>query len=317
MKQKNRQDENFTQTLERLRDPGASLTAAAIRNLSNLSAAEIEQLAVAWPDYAVARRRQLARQLVDLSEADFNVNFEGVFAIALEDTDEEVRITAIEGMWENQSVAYMDHLLHMVNGDPAAEARAAAAIDLGRFILMGELEQFPLEAAKRAQAALAGTLERADEHRDVRRRALEAIANCGHPGVPGWIEEAYADPVVEVRASALFAMGRSYDLRWRPIVLDELESDEPPILYEAARAAGELELQDAVSALGDLLLSDDRELQEVAVWALGQIGGPEATDLLEAALETAPDDDFIESIEDALNEASLFSEDLRFDRLDF
>lgn len=311
------QHRDMTTVLENLQEVNESLTADMIASLSNLSEAEQTQLATGWPELPLERRRELINQLVRIGEKNFEVNFERVYTIALEDRDEKVRIAAIEGMWENQTVIYMDYLLNMVTTDPVPEVRAAAIIDLGRFILLGELEEFPEAAAMRAQEVLVDILKREDENRQVRRRALESIANCGHPGVSGWIEEAYAEPAAEIRASAIFAMGRSCDLRWRPIILDELESDDPMILYESARAAGELELQDAIPSLSDLLLHEDRELQEIAVWALGQIGGPVATDLLEEALDRAPDEDFIESIEDALGEASLFSEDLRFDQLDY
>ena len=50
-----------------------------------------------------------------------------------------------------------------------------------------------------------------------------------------------------------------------------------------ARAAGELELRDAVRHLGNLLVHEDREVQEMAVWALGEIGGKDARRLLEDA----------------------------------
>ncbi|MEK9165124.1 MAG: HEAT repeat domain-containing protein, partial [Chloroflexota bacterium] len=70
------------------------------------------------------------------------------------------------------------------------------------------------------------------------------------------------------------------------------------------RAAGELQLEEALPPLGDLLDDDDREVQEAGIRALGELGGREAERLLERRLETA-DEELAELIEDALAEAEF------------
>ncbi len=304
-------------TLEVLRDPAAEFTLAMVRSFSDLSPQHLAQLTEDWPHYPTERRRAIVRHLVEVGESNFTMDFEAVHVLALADEDKEVRIAAIEGMWENTSVSHMQRLLALVNTDPAAEVRAAAALALGRFVLSGELGEFPEDRAVQVQDVLLDILHRDDEHLDVRRRALEAISNCSREGVAGWIEDAYAASAIEMRISALFAMGRSCDVRWKPIILEELQSDEPPILYEAARAAGELELREAVPDLADLLVCQDRELQEMAVWALGEIGGDAAIALLQGAAEDAPDEAFAEAIEDALGMANLQKNIIPFDLFDF
>jgi HEAT repeat protein len=308
---------DFSQTVNLLGNPQEPLTASLIYSLSHLSLDELAMLAKAWPAYPVERRRQLIRRLGETSEANFEVNFEAVHELALEDADGEVRTAAIEGMWENESVSHMRRLTTMASSDAVASVRAAAASALGRFVLLGELGKFPTEAAALAQDTVLAILRRHDEHPDVRRRSLESISNCGREGVSELIEEAYYGSSIEMRASAIFAMGRSCDPRWGAIILEELEGDEPTLLYEAARAAGELEIREAVYRLGDLLEYDDREVQEMAVWALGEVGGDEACDLLEAAAENAPDDGFAEAVEEALEAARLAGEDIRFDLFNF
>lgn len=308
---------DFEQTTRILSDPDEPLTAAVIYSLSNISEDDFAQLALGWTSYPVERRRQLIRRLGELSEVNFEVNFDAVNLLALEDPDWEVRVAAIEGLWENESVSLMRHLIALSTSDPITEVRAAAVSALGRFILLGELGKFPEAEATLAQDAALDLLNQADEHIDVRRRALEAIANCGREGLSELIEEAYMEPSLKMRASALFAMGRSCDTRWRSIILDELEGDEPELLYEAARAAGELELSAAVGRLARLLTHEDREVQEMAVWALGEIGNPRARRLLEDAAETAPDEAFAEAVEEALENAYLVSDGLRFEMFDF
>ncbi len=56
-------------------------------------------------------------------------------------------------------------------------------------------------------------------------------------------------------------MGRTCDEKWEDTLLEELDSDDNEIVYEAVRACGEIGLSSSVSQLGQLLLGDDREIQ--------------------------------------------------------
>ncbi len=87
-----------------------------------------------------------------------------------------------------------------------------------------------------------------------------------------------------------------------------LQSDDPEMRYEAARAAGELMIEDAIKHLRKLVLDDDREVKEVAIWSLGEIGGSEATRILQRLAndaENSDDEELIEAIEDALGSATM------------
>jgi HEAT repeat protein len=78
--------------------------------------------------------------------------------------------------------------------------------------------------------------------------------------------------------------------------------------YEAARAAGELELISAVPLLVRLAAREDPEIQDVAIWSLGEIGSREALRVLERLAERAYESGnalLIEAIDDAIANASL------------
>jgi len=107
-----------------------------------------------------------------------------------------------------------------------------------------------------------------------------------------------------MRISAVFAMGRSVDKVWSDAVLKELSSTNPAMRYEAARACGELEVNDAVPALVQLIADPDREVQAAAIAALGQIGGPRARRALERCLRSA-DEVVSMAAEDALGDLEL------------
>jgi hypothetical protein len=114
-----------------------------------------------------------------------------------------------------------------------------------------------------------------------------------------------------MRLSAIVGMGRSCDVRWQNIILTELQSDSTAMRYEAALAAGEMMLRPAVPVLAQLLEDADPEVREATVWALGQIGGQRAKDLLLNAYDDA-DEYMAGAIEDALAEQALLEGELDF-----
>jgi HEAT repeat protein len=115
---------------------------------------------------------------------------------------------------------------------------------------------------------------------EVRRRALESIAYVSNENIPPIIQEAYAHTEELMRISAVFAMGRSADKRWAKVVVKELNNPSPEMRYEAARACGELRLHQAVRDLVELVEDVDAEVQQAALWSLGQIGGDLARKIL-------------------------------------
>jgi HEAT repeat protein len=244
--------------------------------------------------------------LVEIAEASFEVDFNAVFRFCLKDEDEKVRGMAIEGLWEDEDVSLIDPLINMMREDPSIQVRAKAATSLGRFVLLGELREIDTEKAAVVSEALLGVILSPNEDVEVRRRAVESIAYLSDERVREIIEAAYYDDDERMRVSAVFAMGRSADPLWSSIVLRELESPYPEMRYEAARACGELEISDAVPILANLVEDQDREVQEAAIWALGNIGGNEARRILESCYVTG--DDFLrEAVEEALDQLELLS----------
>lgn len=284
-------------------------SAALYYGLSGLTADEVGQLTPVWEALDVERRRALMRRLADLSETNFELDYEPVsFFLGLEDEDPEVREAAINLLWTNETPAFMARLSELAQWDEAAVVRAAALNALGNFIFMGEMGGLPPAAYYQLQDTVVGIYSNETEEVEVRRRALEAIASSSHEIVNEAIDEAYHSDDQRMRISAVFAMGRAYEQRWRDAVLRELRSDDAEMRYEAARASGELELEEAVPYLIALASEDDREIKESAIWALGEIGGDRALAALTALAqeaEEAGDDSLLEAIEDAIGSATL------------
>jgi HEAT repeat protein len=115
------------------------------------------------------------------------------------------------------------------------------------------------------------------------------------------VEEAYASGDAFLVQSSLLAMGRSVNAAWGPRVLAELHNPSPALRAEAVRAAGELELHDAISDLIELTEDVDREVRRAAIWSLAQLGGGRAAGVLTNLLETTEDESEIALLEDALD----------------
>ena len=281
---------------------------ALLHGLSGLVADDLSKISPVWAALPPNYRRTVMRDLIKFSELNIEMDYRTFGIAGMDDPDPGVREAAIELLWEDESLEVMTLLIKVVRHDIEPEVRAAAATGLGRYILLGELGDLPEDETAHAQTAVITMLQDPNESVAAQRRALEAIANSSHPIVKTAIDEAYHGTNHEMRVSAVFAMGRSCDSRWHDIVLEEVESTDPELCFEAVRAAGELEIVEAVPKLGRLVLDDDREIVEAAVWSLGEIGGKESVRILEALAEKAEeeeDEGLIDAVEDALGNATL------------
>jgi len=278
---------DLKKVLHALGDEDRPISHQLLRNLSELSPAELTQFREAWPRYSAARRRALMQALVTMAEEHSQFNYNAIFAWALDDADARVRVLAIEGLWEDQNVAHLPRFLHFLVHDEDVDVRAAAALAVGRYLYWAETHEIPERYAAQAAEALWDVYHDPREHVHVRRRALEGLGSSSHPGVARIIESAQYDEDPFMRSSALYAMGRSADVRWIPHLLPHLESETPALRMEAARALGELEAKAAVNPMIRMLDDEtDMEVRFAILEALGQIGGEKAKQALELAAES-------------------------------
>jgi HEAT repeat protein len=296
------------QALEVLLNLDVPLSAKMLYNLSDLEGADRDRLYQEWGTIPLERRRKLLHRVAEVSETNFDMDFSALTRLALTDLDAELREAAVEASWTDESPEMLNRLLPMASIDLSVSVRAAATSALGRFIELGEHGKFDRQLARQAEN-LAIRLYRSEKNDiEIRRRALEALSNCSRPEVLPMIEEAYRHNDSRMQASAVYAMGRTCDERWESTVMKELGSRDALMRYEATRAAGELTLENALPYLAQSLDEPDREIMEMTVWALGEIGGGEAQRLLRQKADEAEkdgDEELSEAIEEALASASV------------
>ena len=294
---------DFDKALDNLRQD-LPLSYEVLANLSAPTREEKELFASCFCLMVAERRREIVTRMVAHAQESFELDYRDLFRHCLSDADAVVRRQAIEGLWEDERVDLVRPLLKLLTEDPDIGVRAAAATGLGHFLYLAEFEFIHERHGRRIREALARVIANDQEHVEVVRRAVEAVASFNDDAVRRIIGWAYDHDEPLMRISAVFAMGRSSDQVWSETVLQELEDSSSEMRFEAARAAGELQLRRAVPQLSRMAVGRDREVQSMAIWALGQIGGRNARDLL-GHLAAGDDEAVAVVAEKALDEINL------------
>jgi len=299
------------QTIAKLSKPDKPLLNSWLADLSSLNSAELKLFERAWADIKPKRRGEIMYRLVELAEDNFELDFDSIFKGRLKDQDAEVRSKAIEGLWESEEASLIDPLIDLLEQDNSEKVQEAAATALGKFALLAELEKLrPSHKAKISRSLLAAINDKS-KPLEVKRRALEAAAPLTLPQMKKAIAEAYQSGNNQLKISALFAMGKSCNPSWLPILLKELASADAEIRYEAAGACGELGEEEAASYLTELVHDPDIDVRLAAIHALGKIGGPEAKGCLEKCLG-GPNEVIQQAAEQALRQLEAEEEPLFF-----
>ena len=297
--------------LKELADPAEPLVVSKLTELSAMGPEEASSFLNTWLEMAPDRRQRLLQALGDLAEDNVELNFDAVFFIALGDSEAEVRRGAVAALWEHEGRDLIDPLVGLLQSDPEAGVRAAAALALGRFVLQAEFDTLRAADAERVEQALRRTVDDLAEVVEVRGRALESLGASSGPGVSDRIQGAFESAERRLRLSAVHAMGRSCDAEWLPALIAELESDDPETRFEAATACGVIAEGEATQHLALLLHDDDHEVRLAAIASLGQIGGPQAKASLEELVEEG-DEGIREAALAALAEADFVEDPINF-----
>jgi len=276
----------FGQIIAELADDDKPLLNASLAYLSDLSRQQLSLLESTWGNIDLKRRRQIMHRLVDLAEDDVSLNFEAIFKYLLNDKDDEIRSTAIEGLWENEETSLIESLINLMERDSSEIVQVAAALALDRFATLAEHRKIAAVYRQRLSHSLLSVFTDDNKPIEVRRRALEAAASMSLMKIKQAIAAAYRDNNPTLKASAIYSMGRNCDPYWLPILTAELNSCDAELRYEAAVACGELGEEEAVPALILLTEDSDTDVQLAAIQALGKIGGSEAKECLEKCLES-------------------------------
>ena len=288
-----------------LGDESGPVKRSGLLQLSSLTREDAHDFRRLWRGVGKERRREVLAALLELSEDNLELDFSAIFRACLSDECELVREQATRGLLETDDRAIIRPLIGLLKDDPAAKVREAAAITLSQFTDLAQQGKLMSRDEARIKDALLEVIARGDEEPGVYRRAIEAVGSFDTPETSAIVREAYESDNSRMRQSAIYAMGRSSNSEWLPIVLGELNAVDPGIRYEAANACGLLGGESTIPRIAALIGDEDIEVQCAAAIALGNIGGPTAKLALRRAIEIG---------DDALTEAAAEAlENLEFD----
>lgn len=286
--------------------------------LSDMQDEELAAFVAGWTAVPDERRQVIVRHLADISEDNFVVDFAPVFMHNFQDPLPEVRMAALDGLWDSTDLRLIPSITALMQQDPIEEVRAAAAGALGHYVLLAEWGQIPVRILPDLIDTLLAEYDKEETAVSIRRVLLEGLGAAHHPRVNTLIEEAYENGDQLMQMNAVFAMGNTADRRWTVAVLGEMDSPYEDMRAEAARAAGTIGNSDFVPKLADLAYDEDLSVRLAAVTSLGQIGGDEVQRILANMLddpEVEEIDEVFEAVEEAMEESAMMAGD--FDFVDF
>jgi len=297
---------SFAERVAQLDTMEKAPTRLDLKLLANLGPESVYIFWEQWQRFSLDRRRHIMRLLAELAEEQIQLDYRPVFRACLADQDAQIRVLAIEGLWEDDHEQMMDRLIQMLH-DPAGEVRAAALLSLARFAYRAEIGDLSLSAGQRLHDVLVEAATDPDQPFEVRRRAIEALGYFAESSAAQeLVDRAYNTDDIYMRESAVLAMGRSMQRQWFPYILRELQSPSPSLRYEAARAVGEIgeDGRELLPALLPLVDDEDTEIALAAIWALGQVGGADARRILQR-IARSRDEVRAQVAQDALAELDL------------
>jgi HEAT repeat protein len=301
----------FDSDLADLADASKRLSSTQLTSLSDLEPEDAADLAAAWREIETNRRFSIVTELAELAQDNVELNFDAVYKVALGDEEAAVRAAALRGLFEYEGRDLIPVLADVLRDDPEADVRREAAVALGRYALAAELEQLPQIDGAAVREVLIESAEDLEEDERVRARAIEALGAISGEETENLIESVYEEDSVWLKVGAVDAMGRSCNPSWLPLVMREMESMAPEMRHAAAYAAGEIGEEEAVPQLKRIAVDDpDKDVQLVAVRAIGEIGGDQAKVALQAILYEG-DDSLQEAVEEAMSEIAFNDDPLQ------
>jgi HEAT repeat protein len=295
------------QILEHLVNEDEQPSTQVLAGLSDLNQSDLEIVRQTWKKIPLLSRRSLIDNLGKIADDDIMLSYEAINRFAIEDADHEVRSTAIRNLWESEDHHLIPNLIHALTSDESPDVRAAAAKALGPFILLGESDRFPRKMLELAENALISSFRKEDQQAII-SNCLQSLGYSSNDQIRELILEAYNSEVEALIEASIIAMGRSANSQYAEYVLPHLISPSPGLRYEAVVAAGEMEIQEAVSELFDLLGDVNPRISRASIWSLSQIGGKRAKEILQELLESIEDEEDILFIDDALSNLEFMDE---------
>ena len=213
------------EVLESLEDTEASLSSSLLAELSDIDPESSWEFRKVWDTLDANRRHKVLLRLSELAEENVEINFDTLFKFGLEDEDSDVRLAAIDGLWENQQTWLQRELVKMAKEDESEVVQIASVQALERFCLAAELNNRQ-ETGKHLAEVLLSLFESPGSSVEMRRRSLEAMSPLDLPEIHNALKTSFYSKDRSLKVSAVYGMGGSCNPAWLPLLLPELQNTD-------------------------------------------------------------------------------------------
>ena len=261
-----------------------------LRELSGIDDKQARSMAQAWRVWQLSDVLDTVVELRTVAESDRSLEFDALFIAALSFPAPEVRIEGVRALSNGGSLKIAQALLKVLEQDDAADVRAAASESFHAFAEPSQARNIPKTTSSRIASALRRAAS--DDERSVRGKALISLAAMRDEEafdlIDAMFDEAIDDP--EMMSDVLLAMGESGDRAWLPTIEDAFYSNDARVRISAVLAFGNIANDDDVEGLAEPFDDHVLEVQMATVQALGNIGTPQAREMLSLAVSSSEPD---------------------------
>lgn len=277
--------------------------------LSDLNGPELSDFINVWKVIESESKNKIITKLYQLSEDNSDLNFESIFKIGLQSSDETVVYTSLEGLWESETHDTLRRLLQLVNRNLSPHIKGTLMTHISRFILLGHDGRINSIMMANIHSLLKTSYKNISEPTEIRRRALESLGYFNDDETIEFIKEAYISNNPALKVSSIYAMGKTCDEIWIPILIEELKNEDPEIRYESIEALVEIGEETSTESLLSLINDDDQQVKLSVIAGMGKLGNLSSKELLLECLDDE-DDEIAEAARIALEDIDFIEDPL-------
>ena len=294
--------------LRMVREEPENVFSRHARMLSDLSPERTAELRSVLSALETGKRLLFFRGMVQAGEEYFEYNFAPIAEIGLDDESGEIRTASIRLLGFEDSRKIGERLLRAAANDPDENARIAAIDILGQYMMEAEFgEKIPV-SRKALNDTLTGLLD--DENPAIQRAALISLSVSESRQVKDMISGFFEGNDRDELIAALNAVRISLMGDWNREVLKLIHHSDEDVSFAAIRAAGALQLKEALPASYEIISRFDSispELLLTVVGAVAEIGDEGSLDVLEILGEAAVDmdEEITDEIDDCIDTLNM------------
>ncbi|MHA2429205.1 MAG: HEAT repeat domain-containing protein, partial [Candidatus Hermodarchaeia archaeon] len=257
----------FEIVIETLLETSSLPSQDELAELSDLDQNEATYLNNVWDQLTLKLRRSLLEELGKQADENITFSFEQINRIGLNDADDEVRKLSILNLWESEDPNLILPIIDILKDDPSDDVKTAAASALGAFVLIGETQGLPDDRLELVENSLLD-VHQSTANTQIKQNSLESLGYSSREEVNDLILNAFESGDESQVRSAILAMGRSANKKWKEFVITHLQSPSPLLRLESVIAVGELEIKEALPEIIDLVEDVDDKIRHSSIWCL-------------------------------------------------